>query len=176
VNTQLLQADAHGLETAAMLLRSGAVVAIPTETVYGLAALERSTAKLLEAKSRSQEKRVSWLISGVEWLERQLDFPPEARELLNAHDTVVLPLTGGGTQAFRVPANAFALELLRVLDVPLACTSANLSGEPPLTDAQSVFGLFDCKIAAVVDGGVCAVGKASRVVDFSVFPPQVLRG
>ncbi|MDR0818990.1 MAG: L-threonylcarbamoyladenylate synthase [Oscillospiraceae bacterium] len=170
MTTLLLKPDERGLAQAAELLLAGEIVAIPTETVYGLAIRSDLGSDIYTVKGRPDDKPLSWLVHDLSAEELE----PEILKLAERHVTVILPYLGK-TQGFRIPANIFALELLKKLNQPLACTSANLSGKPPLTDAASVLREFNGKIAAVVDGGKCEIGVASAVVDFTVTPPIVLR-
>jgi L-threonylcarbamoyladenylate synthase len=160
-----LAADAAGVARAAELLREGALVAFPTDTVYGigcrtgdLAALER----IFAAKRRDPEKAIPWLIAAAGDV-TQAGFHADGRALKLAERfwpgalTLVLPsASGSSTQAFRVPDHPVALSLLAAAG-PLAVSSANRSGEPETLDADDVAIAFaDAgEPSAILDGAAC---------------------
>src|SRR6266542_6841642 len=133
-----LPADAAGVARAAELLREGALVAFPTDTVYGLGCRTgdpAALARIFAAKRRDPEKAVPWLVASAVEVERA-GFRADARALRLAERfwpgalTLVLPSAqASGTQAFRVPDHPIALALLDAAG-PLAVSSANRSGEP----------------------------------------------
>ncbi len=176
----------EGLAAAVALVRSGGLVAFPTDTVYGIGcrvgdaeALDR----LFEAKRRPTDKRIPILVADLAQV-RELGYATDSRaEALAAAIwpgalTVVLPAASpdGPTQAFRAPDHAVALELIS-RSGPLATTSANRSGEPETLEADDVLVAFADTdlLAAVVDGGRVPGGVASTVLDLSVDPPRILR-
>ncbi|MDY3224631.1 MAG: L-threonylcarbamoyladenylate synthase [Candidatus Faecousia sp.] len=188
----LSAADAETPEVAAELIRRGELVAIPTETVYGLGANgldEAAVAKIFEAKGRPQDNPLILHI----WDASQLaqfchDIPKAAYDLakafwpgpltmvLPARDNVPRRTTGGlNTVAMRCPDNAVTREIIRLSGVPIAAPSANLSGKPSTTTAQHVLHDHDGKIAAIVDGGPCRVGVESTIVDLTEDRPRLLR-
>ncbi|MCM1150208.1 MAG: L-threonylcarbamoyladenylate synthase [Butyricicoccus sp.] len=179
-------------DVAAEIIKGGGVAAVPTETVYGLAAngLDASAVKkLYEIKGRPEVKPISLLVSGPEEIEQLCrDVPPQAKALGEKFWpgplTIVLPSrpevpeivrAGGDTVGLRCPDHPLTLELLRKADVPLAAPSANPSGESSPLSARQVLDYFDGKIDAVVDGGECSVGRESTVLDMSAAPYRVLR-
>ena len=180
-----LAADPGGIERAAELLRSGELVAFPTDTVYGIgsragdaAALER----IFAAKRRDPEKAVAWLIASPDAV-AAAGFSLDARALELTERfwpgalTLVLPSTDGPvTQAFRVPAHEVALALLAATG-PLAVSSANRSGEPDTLDADDVAIAFADgeEPSAILDGGRVPGGVASSVLDLSNPKPRLLR-
>ena len=193
MNTQLLSAlDDQTPAIAAELIRRGELVAIPTETVYGLGAdglNESAVAKIFEAKGRPQDNPLILHIWDAEQMEQFChDIPKAAYNLAKAFWpgplTMVLPArqivprrtTGGlNTVALRCPDNAVTREIIRLSGVPIAAPSANLSGKPSTTTAQHVLHDHDGKIAAVVDGGSCRVGVESTIVDLTEDRPRLLR-
>ena len=193
MNTQLLSALNHQTPAiAAELIRRGELVAIPTETVYGLGAdglNEAAVAKIFEAKGRPQDNPLILHIWDAAQMEQFChDIPKEAYDLAAAFWpgplTIVLPAreivpkrtTGGlSTVALRCPDNAVTREIIRLSGVPIAAPSANLSGKPSTTTAQHVLHDHDGKIAAVVDGGPCRVGVESTIVDLTEDRPRLLR-
>jgi tRNA threonylcarbamoyl adenosine modification protein (Sua5/YciO/YrdC/YwlC family) len=182
---------AIGEATAA--LRRGEVIAIPTETVYGVAVLptDDGIERLIAAKHRSAEKGIQLLIDTLEQIEQVADAGPVARRLANAFWpgglTIVLSRSpgailpesiGGGrpTIGIRLPDHDVPRALARELG-PLAASSANISGEPPATDASMVATYFGDEITLVLDDGPVRGGTASTVVDCSdpAAAPQILR-
>ena len=184
--TDLLQATPGGLARAAELLRSGEVIAFPTDTVYGvgLPADHGDRLELLFAlKDRPVDRRIALLVSG---LSQATDAGWVADD--RAHRladrfwpgglTLVLPSPDGtATQGFRAPDHPVTLELLRQVG-PIFATSANISDQPDTLGADDVLLAFATRqdeLAAVVDGGRVPGGVASTVVDLSVAPARILR-
>jgi tRNA threonylcarbamoyl adenosine modification protein (Sua5/YciO/YrdC/YwlC family) len=175
------------LETALAELDAGRAVVIPTDTVYGLAVSLRAAgavARLFDIKGRPRSKAIPVLGHDAAALEAVASFDERARtaaRLWPGPLTIVLrrapgfevDLGGtGSTVAVRVPAHPIAEELLR-LSGPLAVTSANISGEPPLTTAAAAEEVFG-RTVTVLDGGACE-GAPSTVVDLTGAAPRVLR-
>ena len=193
LNTLLLSSlDTKTPVLAAEMIRRGDLVAIPTETVYGLGANgldESAVAKIFEAKGRPQDNPLILHISGPEQIALFCHhIPQKAYDLADAFWpgplTIVLPAkdivpkrtTGGlDTVAVRCPDNAVTREIIRLSGVPIAAPSANISGKPSTTTAEHVLHDHDGKIAAVVDGGSCRVGVESTIVDLTEERPRLLR-
>jgi L-threonylcarbamoyladenylate synthase len=160
-----------GLAEAADVLLAGGVVAVPTDTVYGLAALASEPAAvdlLFELKNRPREVQVPVLVADVEQARAlAVIAAPYVEALISRYWpgalTIVLDrLDGDGTVGVRCPASAVVQELCRHVG-PLATTSANVHGEPPLTTAAAVEAQFGPSLA-VIDGGPCD-GQPSTVID-----------
>jgi L-threonylcarbamoyladenylate synthase len=177
---------------AAELLRGGGLVAFPTETVYGLGAHaldEAAVRRVFAAKGRPADNPLIVHVAEAEQALRvATSLPPLARELAAAHwpgpltlvldarpDVPAATRAGLPTVAVRVPAHPLALALLAGADVPVAAPSANRSGRPSPTTAQHVRDDLDGLVDAVLDGGPCAVGLESTVVDVRGAVPVVLR-
>ena len=181
------------IDYAAALLRSGGLAAVPTETVYGLAAngLDAAAVEQLYAvKGRPAVKPLSLMVPGAAALDELCrDVPAGAYALAEAYwpgpltlvlkaDTDKAPSivrAGGDTVGLRCPDHPLTLELLRRCGVPLAAPSANPSGMPPPKTAPEVFAYFDGEIGCVIDGGTCENGVASTILDLSETPYRVLR-
>lgn len=180
------------IRAAARLLRDGGLVAIPTETVYGLGANgldERAVNRIFEAKGRPQDNPLILHISGPQWLHHYCrDIPPLAfvltRKFWPGPLTLVLKrqpcvpdrVTGGlDTVAVRCPNNQVTLRIIREAGVPIAAPSANLSGRPSCTDAQSVLEDMGGRINGLVDGGACLLGVESTILDLTGDEPRLLR-
>ena len=193
MKTLLLSAQApETASIAADLIQKGELVAIPTETVYGLGANgldEEAVAKIFQAKGRPQDNPLILHICGPEQIELFCHHIPQSAYdlaaafwpgpltlLLPARDVVPRRTTGGlDTVAVRCPDNAVTREIIRLSGVPIAAPSANISGKPSTTTAQHVLHDHDGKIAAIVDGGPCRVGVESTIVDLTEERPRLLR-
>ncbi|MEM9197377.1 MAG: L-threonylcarbamoyladenylate synthase, partial [Pseudomonadota bacterium] len=180
--TKRLAADGRGLAEAAAVLRAGALVAFPTETVYGLGAdalSERAVAALFAAKGRPDYNPLIVHVPDLAAAEALAEMSSLARCLAARFWpgalTLVLPrraqagvaaraTAGLPTLALRVPAHPVALALLRAFERPIAAPSANPSGRISPTTAEHVLGGLSGRIAAVVDGGACPVGIESTVL------------
>ena len=177
---------------AAEIIKSGGLVAIPTETVYGLGANgldEAAVMKIFEAKGRPQDNPLILHISGPEEIERYCHHIPQAafdlaEKFWPGPLTIVLPArrsvprrtTGGlDTVAVRCPDSDVTREIIRLSGVPLAAPSANISGKPSTTTAEHVRHDHDGRIDAIVDGGPCRVGVESTIVDLTEERPRLLR-
>lgn len=190
--TQRLSTDTAGLSEAARLLRAGALVAFPTETVYGLGAdarNDRAVAGVFEAKERPRFNPLIVHLPSWEAARTVARFNATADRLAAAFWpgplTLVLPLVeeaglstlvtaGLGTVAIRVPAHPVAQALLTGFGGPVAAPSANTSGRISPTRAAHVLDGLSGRIAAVVDGGDCAVGLESTILGL-VNDPVILR-
>ena len=169
------------LELAARLLRAGELVAIPTETVYGLAANaldERACLRIFEAKQRPAFDPLIVHVRGREQVSELCAWvPPVAAELMRAFWpgalTLVLPKRGAvpdlvtsglDTVAVRHPAHPMAQQLLDAIAFPLAAPSANLFGHVSPTTAQHVVDQLGERVSYVLDGGPCAIGLESTIM------------
>jgi L-threonylcarbamoyladenylate synthase len=187
-----LGVDEAVLEEAARRLKGGGLVAFPTDTLYGLAAVasqDGAVARLFAVKERSPDRPLPVLVAAVADVDRvATSIPPAARCLMEAcwpgGLTLVLrrqprfrsmALAGGDTVAVRVPAHSVALELLRRVAEPLTGTSANVSGQLAPATAEEVRRQLGDRVDLVVDGRPCPGGVESTVVDCTVDPPRVLR-
>ena len=180
--TETLAPDDTGLARAAQLLAGGELVAFPTETVYGLggdARSDRAVARIYEAKGRPSFNPLIVHLPDLIAVDRIAHVGPKARMLALAFWpgplTLVLPLRDGAgisplvtaglpTVAVRVPAHTLSQRLLRAFGGPLAAPSANPSGRVSPTRAEHVLEGLAGRIAAVLDGGACAVGLESTIV------------
>jgi L-threonylcarbamoyladenylate synthase len=180
MKTRLIKADAPGaVEEAAAALGRGAVVAFPTDTVYGLAAGHGNIDALFKAKDRPREKRIAVLLSDASHLETSAIVTPAARALAARYWpgalTIVLSAPRRGSLAFRVPASDVARRLIAASGGGLPVTSANVSGRADATTAEEVLAQLDGRIALVIDGGRTPGGIPSTVVDCSGPEIKILR-
>ena len=184
--------DAATPRIAAEIIKNGDLVAIPTETVYGLGAdglNEDAVAKIFEAKGRPQDNPLILHVADPGDMEKFCHSIPDAAYrlaekfwpgpltmVLPARDCVPKRTTAGlSTVAVRCPDNAVTREVIRLAGVPIAAPSANISGKPSTTTAQHVFHDHQGKIPAIVDGGPCRVGVESTIIDLTEDTPRLLR-
>ena len=178
------------IERAVAILRDGGLVAYPTDTVYGLAALptdDRAVARLFEAKKRAVDRAVPLLIASPADVELVVNEVPEiARRLMRAFWpgalTIVFRTAADfrsaavdRTVALRVPGHPTPRQLAELLGAPITGTSANISGEPEPLTADDVRSQLGDAVDLIIDGGRCAGGRPSTVVDCTTEPPRVLR-
>lgn len=193
MTTRVLSADdPAAAEAAAQVIRSGGLVAIPTETVYGLGANgldEAAVRRIFEVKGRPQDNPLILHIAHSGELARYCrDIPPRAYALaeafwpgpltmvLPARDCVPRATTAGlPTVAMRCPRSEVTRAIIRLAGVPIAAPSANLSGKPSTTTAQHVLHDHDGKIELIIDGGPCSVGVESTIVDLTEARVRLLR-
>jgi L-threonylcarbamoyladenylate synthase len=182
----------EAVRRAVELLRAGQVVALPTETVYGLAANAldaAAVARIFEIKGRPAGNPIIVHVASLEMAGRcAAHWPPAAASLARAFWpgplTLVLPrapavpavvAAGGGTVGLRWPSHPFIQAVIRRCGFPLAAPSANLSSRLSPTLAEHVLKDLGGRIPLIVDGGPSQVGIESTVLDLSVEPPRVLR-
>ncbi len=187
-----LPIDAPGApDEAARILRSSGIVAFPTDTVYGLAAVATDAdacAKLWRAKGRPPERAIPLFIPSLESLPAVAVVNQAGRRLAQRYWpgplTIVFAkapgfesaaLAGGQTVAVRVPDYPAVLALVRLVDAALAVTSANKSGGPNPRTAVEVEDQLGEALDLLLDGGPCATDIHSTIVDVTVDPPVVLR-
>ena len=193
MKTLLLPADAPDTaQTAANIIRNGGLVAIPTETVYGLGAdglNPEAVAKIFLAKGRPQDNPLILHVADTAQIEvfchsipesayrlAQAFWPGPLTIVLPARDTVPKCTTAGlPTVAVRCPDCEITRRIIALAGVPIAAPSANISGKPSTTTAQHVLHDHDGRIDAVVDGGASRVGVESTIVDLTEDRPRLLR-
>lgn len=179
------------LARAAEVLRGGGLVAFPTETVYGLGAnaLNPEAVKgIYRAKGRPSDNPLILHLSRVEQAEPLVCVDERARRLmrafwpgpltlvLRARDVVPMEARGGlSTAALRMPSHPVASALIDAVGFPLAAPSANVSGRPSPTDAETVWRDLRGRIEMILDGGPVSVGIESTVIDVSEKLPLLLR-
>lgn len=199
MKTEVLSAYTDGLKLhtenisrAAKLLAAGEVVAVPTETVYGLAANaydETAVRKIFSAKGRPQDNPLIVHIADFQDIyDLVSQVPAAAKKLADAFWpgplTVILPKSdkipdavsaGLATVAVRYPSHPVAQAVIRESGVPLAAPSANRSGSPSPTNAKYVFDDMNGRIPLILDGGSSQVGVESTVITLATEVPRVLR-
>ncbi|MBR5529267.1 MAG: threonylcarbamoyl-AMP synthase [Oscillospiraceae bacterium] len=193
METQILRPDDDMVViTAAMNLTAGNLVALPTETVYGLGANglnPEAVAKIFQVKGRPQDNPLILHIADTEQMELFChDIPESAWRLAEAFWpgplTMVLPAkeivpkcttAGLPTVAVRCPDCEITRQIIRHAKIPVAAPSANISGKPSTTTAQHVYDDHNGKIPLIIDGGPCRVGVESTIVDLTEERPRLLR-
>lgn len=180
------------LNEAAKMIAAGELVAVPTETVYGLACSgldAQAVEQVYEVKGRPEVKPLALMLhKGAAVTKYCSAVPKQARVLmdkfwpgpltivLNSKDIVPdIVRAVGKTVALRCPDHPLTQALLKKAKLPFAAPSANPSGEKSPVTAQEVLGYFDGKISAVVDGGECGLGTESTIIDMSCAPYKILR-
>lgn len=180
------------IQKAARLLKRGKLVAIPTETVYGLAANafnEEAVLSIFEAKNRPHFDPLIVHSSSAEWVKQHVaNIPPIAQTLMDEFWpgplTLVLPkkpvvpdvvTSGLDNVAVRVPQHPMTQDLIRLLDFPLAAPSANPFGYVSPTTAQHVEDQLGDKVDYILDGGSTTVGLESTIIGFEEAKPVVYR-
>ncbi len=192
-NTRLVPCDQGGIAAAAQLVRQGQPVAVPTETVYGLAADAtdgEAIARIYEAKGRPSFNPLIVHVLGLDQAERIARFDEPARLLAGRFWpgplTLVLPLledsriaplatAGLGTIALRAPAHPAMRALIEAVGRPLAAPSANASGRTSPTSAEHVLSSLGGRISLVVDGGPTQLGLESTILMIDGGAPRLLR-
>ena len=184
--------DLDALKRAGEILKSGGLVAFPTETVYGLGGdglHEESSRKIYEAKGRPSDNPLIVHVADMEHLEKIVKKVPKAAYklaeafwpgpmtmILEKNDLVPYGTTGGlDTVAIRMPSDPIALELIRQGGGYIAAPSANTSGRPSPTTAQHVYEDLQGKIPMILDGGAVTIGLESTIVDLTEEIPTILR-
>jgi L-threonylcarbamoyladenylate synthase len=175
----VLKPTQAGLRRAAQLLRGGAVVAFPTDTVYGLGASaddEVAQKRIYQIKGRPVGMPLILMVAAESQLEGLVHVDSRAESYIRkwwpGPLTLILHAHGGGTLGVRIPKHKVALALLRHAG-PLLTTSANLHGMDPAMNAEEARTLSG--VMAVLDGGVAPGGTASSVLDLTGPEPHILR-
>lgn len=187
-----LDRDYAKIKLAAEILKNGGLVALPTETVYGIAAnaLDSDAVQgIFEAKGRPTDNPLIVHIESIDDVFPLVaDFPPAAKKLAESFWpgplTMVLPKTDKipsvvsaklDTVAIRMPSHPVIRAVIRESGLPLAAPSANLSGRPSPTSARHCIEDLNGKVALILDGGDCEVGIESTVISLATEPPRLLR-
>ena len=191
METLILSSDNEDIRTAANIIKAGGIVAMPTETVYGLAADAlngKAVRKIFQAKGRPMDNPLIVHISDISQIHLLVrEFPRKAeiladrfwpgplRMILPKSDKIPDEVSAGlDTVAVRFPSHPSALRLIS-LSSPLAAPSANLSGSPSPTTVRHVCDDMTGRIDAIIDGGDCDVGVESTVITLAQEPPRLLR-
>ena len=187
-----IRLDESQIAQAAAILRAGGLLGIPTETVYGLGASgldSEAVERIFQAKGRPQDNPLILHIPSADWLEKYCKgIPPAAYALaerfwpgpltmvLRRAEMVPDVVTAGlDTVGMRCPAHSLCRTVIAAAGVPVAAPSGNTSGRPSPTTAEEMLQDMDGKIDAILDGGPCAVGVESTIVDLTGETPRLLR-
>ncbi len=192
MDTAIKFGSSEVIQEGAKIIKEGGIVAIPTETVYGLGAdatNEKAVASVFVAKGRPQDNPLICHISSIEELDAiayddtgiaktlfKAFSPGPLTLVLKKKDVVPDSVTAGlDTVAVRIPNHKIALEFIKKCGVPIAAPSANTSGRPSPTRAEDVYEDLNGKLPLIIDGGECGVGIESTVLDVSGEIPVILR-
>ena len=187
-----IPSSSKSIDEAVSVLSGGGVVAIPTDTLYGIAAAaldESAVQRVFDVKERGLSTPLPLFVSDVDdFHEFGLRVPDVARELAAAFWpgklTIVVErssrvpdiVTGGlDTVGLRIPDHPVPREIVARLAAPITATSANISGQPPLTSAEQVLRHLRDRLDLVVDGGRLRPSKPSTVIDVTRNPCRILR-
>ena len=186
------QGGENEINAAADIIRRGGLLGIPTETVYGLGAdalNEDAVLHIFEAKGRPQDNPLIIHVPEASWLTRycrqvpdtayrlaEKFWPGPLTMILPRKEVVPLRTTGGlETVGVRCPDHPLTRAIIAAANVPIAAPSGNTSGRPSPTTAADMLEDMDGKIDGIMDGGSCAVGVESTIIDLTVTPPRLLR-
>jgi L-threonylcarbamoyladenylate synthase len=192
MKTILLKSNDIDIAKASQLLSDGELVAIPTETVYGLAADASNISainKIFEVKKRPQTHPLILHLASVDQLsDWAIDIPRDVNILakhfwpgpmsllLKKHPHVLNEITGGSNKiCIRIPNHPVTFSLLKVFNNGVVAPSANLFGRVSPTSAKHVLDDLDGKISGILDGGQCEVGLESTIIDLTEIKPKILR-
>ena len=192
IETLLCPADQAGVARAAALLRQGEIIALPTETVYGIAADARNGSavkKIFAAKGRPQDNPLIVHIDDVKMLPGLVSEYPERAQLLAAAFwpgplTIIMPrgpevadecCAGLDTVGIRMPSHPVVRQVIEASGCAFAAPSANRSGRPSPTTAQDVWADMQGRLPLILDGGPCDVGVESTVVSVVGEKPTLFR-
>ncbi|VAV88580.1 TsaC protein (YrdC domain) required for threonylcarbamoyladenosine t(6)A37 modification in tRNA [hydrothermal vent metagenome] len=185
--------DANSLARAAQVLLAGELVIVPTETVYGVAALAQNDAavqRIYSGKARPATKALIAHVDGVQMAQQLAVLNDTALALIARFWpgplTLILPkqeqaqvsaLAGGGLSsiALRCPDHDFTRQLIRTLGQPLLAPSANMTGAPPPICIADIASQISKQVALIIDGGTCRSGQPSSLFDLTCTPPVLLR-
>ena len=192
INVSASAPDPESIGRAASVLRAGGIAAIPTDTLYGLAANPfdaAAVARLFTIKNRELEKaiplvacdlrqvrlRIGWLPEVAERLARRF-WPGPLTLVVSAPVGIAPDVTGGtGTVGVRVPAHEVTRALCAAAGAPLTATSANISGRPATADPETVASELGTRIDLLVDAGPTPGGPPSTIVDVTGQEPRLIR-
>lgn len=192
MKTKIFNTDKENLIEAADIIKNGGLVAIPTETVYGLAAdglNKKAIRKIFEAKNRPMDNPLILHISRIDEIHRlikEIDkkhleilsklWPGPLTVILKKSEIIPYEISAGlDTVAIRMPRLDITRAFIYLCGTPLAAPSANLSTKPSPTNAHDVFEDMDGRIDAIIDGGASDIGIESTVLDLSQDIPKILR-
>ena len=192
METKLLKPNEESINLACQLLKQGEVVAVPTETVYGLAGNStnpNAIKKIFEAKGRPSDNPLIVHIASLDMLDGIVrEFNEDAQKLANAFWpgplTIIMPKgpkvckeTSAGLDSVgvRMPSNEIARQIIKQSGVAFSAPSANLSGKPSPTTAEDVFADMNGRIPLIIDGGNCDAGVESTVISVLETTPIILR-
>lgn len=192
METKILKPTNEAIDLACKLLKSGEVVGVPTETVYGLAGDSRNSEaikKIFAAKGRPADNPLIVHIASLDMLDGIVREVPNDAKILTKHFwpgplTIIMPkgdkicnetCAGLDSVGVRMPSHAIAREIISKSGVPFSAPSANLSGKPSPTTAEDVFEDMNGRIPLIIDGGECQAGVESTVISVLDDTPIILR-
>jgi L-threonylcarbamoyladenylate synthase len=185
--------DPGAIDRAEKILRQGGLVVIPTETVYGLAALatsDQAIERIYSIKGRAHTKALIAHVDGPDMASQVGELDELAKKLIKAFWpgplTLIVPRRTGAklsahasgglsSEAIRCPDHDFTRQLIHDLAQPLVAPSANLAGAKEPVSVEEISPLISSSVDLIVDGGPCAKGRPSTLLDLCTRPPMILR-
>ena len=180
------------ISRAVQILRDGGVIALPTDTLYGISANAldpEAAAKVFSIKGREERSPLPIFVSDSEDLFRygrdvpdaavriaEIFWPGKLTIVVRKSDLIPDVVSGGlDTVGLRIPDHPAPREIVAQLGAPITATSANVSGKPALTSAEDVVAELGSRLDLVLDGGILAPSAPSTVIDVTADPPRILR-
>lgn len=184
--------DENEIKKIAQSIKNGKIVVFPTETVYGIGTNglnEKAVEKLFSIKNRPKEKPISLLVSNIEMIEKIArdiseieykiikEFMPGPVTIILRKKQIIPDILTNCSEfvGIRIPDNKIARKLIEYSGVPIATTSANISGQEANVNLKDIMLEFEDKVDFYIDGGTCKIGKASTVVKVNDGKFEILR-
>ena len=186
IKINLEKLDKKIVQKTAQAIQKGKIVVVPTDTVYGLvgdATNKKAVSKIFRIKQRPINKPLGIFVGDILMARQYVTIKKAQEKYFKAGQTFVLPLKGilplqRGTLGVRIPRSGLILRLLEIVGLPLAQTSANLSGQPAMNKIEEIIKIFRAQIAQpglILDAGSLSQKKPSKVIDLTGLRPKVLR-
>jgi len=167
------------------IIKNGGVIAMPTDTVYGLvcdATNKEAVRKIFEIKKREESKPISIFINSIKMARKYVKIEKAQEECLKTGDTCIFSskerMSLNRTLGIRLPKSELIMQIIKKLKVPLAQTSANISGQLPINNIREINLLFkkqETQPDLIIDAGNLLEHKASKVIDLTSDEPKIIR-
>ena len=172
------KANDESIKKAAEIIKSGGVIAIPTDTVYGLSAgikHPEAIKRIYKIKNRPENQPLITHIADLEDLAELTEITDTVKKLAAKFWPGALTLVFTPELSIRIPDNQTDLEIIRLAETPIVSTSANLSGYPNPLTAEKVYEQIGDKVDMILDSGKCSLGIPSTLLDISQTPAKIIR-
>lgn len=160
------------------IFRNGGTVVLPTDTIYGISgSVPVSRQKIMDIKGRSETKPFIQLIACPDDIQQFTDcaVPPKLLAFWPGPLSIIVPIHGGGTVAFRCPGDSWLRNIITLTGTPIYSTSVNAAGEPSLVHIHDIIEKFADRVDAIIDGGDCATSIPSTIVSLAGDKPVIIR-